>query len=69
MRSYRIVAEVTFNRQAHEMAKLTQAIRPLYCQRIVWVCLTILWGRRLKSWPGNIDFKPLIQKLILFRVG
>ena len=63
MRSYRIVVEVTFNRQAHEMAKHTQAIRPLYCQRIVWVSLTILWG------PSNIDFKPLIQKLILFRVG
>ena len=33
-----------FKRQPHKMVKHTETIRPLYCRRIVWVCLAILWG-------------------------
>ena len=37
---------LTLKRQPHKMVKHTQAIR---CRRIVWVCLTLLLGWRLKG--------------------
>ena len=41
-------------RLLHKMVKHTQTIRRQKIrQRIVWVCLTILWGWRLKNYNEN----------------
>ena len=45
-----------FHRQPHKMVKYTQTIRRLLLElRIVWVCLTILWGWRLKDY-GPMEY-------------
>ena len=44
-----------FKRQTHKMVKLTQNNSSSNCRRIVRVCLTILWGWRLKRY-GELCF-------------
>ena len=38
---------------------------PANCQGIVWVCLTILWGWRLK---GYVSWKEMLNKLDIARI-